>query len=114
MPAIVRSYYDPIILGSLLRWLRPQEVWWGADEGDEDLTISILLERSNEAGARQLLPELLLAAAQGKVPLRSRELLMAKARVLLSSRDPEFDAPVELGLHLLSRAERSNQAPAAA
>jgi hypothetical protein len=67
MPAIARSYYDPLILGSVLRWAQPDEIWWGAELGEEAVTVAAMLERATPAHRPPLLAELLLAAAQGKL-----------------------------------------------
>jgi hypothetical protein len=65
--AIVRSYYDPMILAAVLRWLAPHEAWWGWEPRDEPEIVAAMLERATEEQRAILVPELLLAAAQGKL-----------------------------------------------
>lgn len=102
MPAVIRSYYDPLILASIFRWIRPTEAWWGASSREAELAIEHLLGRTTEDEARALLPELLLAAAQGKVPRMTYDLIRAKAQVVADLvEDPVRAAPMRLGLALL-------------
>lgn len=66
--AMMRSYYDPLIFVSMLRWLLPHEAHWGTDPEEAGRTLTELLSRAGPEQLRILVPELLLAAAQGKVP----------------------------------------------
>ena len=36
--AIARSYYDPLILGCMLRWMRPHEAFWGWTASEAEAT----------------------------------------------------------------------------
>ena len=101
IPAITRSYYDGIILACILRWAQPQECWWGESEREASNVMTELLARTQDDGDRKiLLPELLLAASQGKVPHKAQVELIEEAQ-MISSRWDELDrAPVQLGLAL--------------
>jgi len=118
---LVRSYFDAIITCSVIRWLRPGELWWGGDRDDPDSvrdSVSFLLdqlsygngiEESGLDAVREqvlLVPELLLACAQGKVPVTAHDLVCEKARVILRSWPDESSfhlarGAVEIGLALL-------------
>ncbi|WGY01811.1 hypothetical protein QI633_25160 [Nocardioides sp. QY071] len=105
MPSITRSYYDAIIIAGILRWLEPQEAWWGHSEGEATNAVNELLTRtSDQAELRVLVPELLYAASQGKMPRAAAELLQAEAEALAANWDPDHRGPTELGLALLANA----------
>lgn len=81
MPAIVRSYYDPLILSSVLRWLRPHEAFWGAEPDSGAKVVAATIERvlnTSIAPARVLLCELGLAAAEGKLGSGGAEVAYAR------------------------------------
>jgi hypothetical protein len=102
MPAVIRSYYDPIVLACVLRWVRPTEAWWGSSAREAELAIEHLLGRTTEDEAPALIPELLLAAAQGKVPRVTYDRIRAKGQVVADAMtDDEQAAPIRLGLALL-------------
>ena len=86
IPAVFRSYFDPMIICSVVRWLEREECWWGRDaSGSRGLVEQLLnkfLDRSEEA---MLVCELLLASAMGKVPGEAVELVMERAQNLVSS-----------------------------
>ena len=92
MGRLVRSYFDAIIACSAIRWAQPGELWWGADRDDPDDvrgSVSFLLAQAaagtddyeTDESTEQviLLPEMLLAAAQGKVPTVAHDLIVASA-----------------------------------
>jgi hypothetical protein len=79
MPAIARSYYDPMILSAILRWLQPHEAWWGTQARDEHNVIHALLERATIEHRAILLPE---------PRLESRRWVPARARVRSPLVDP--------------------------
>jgi hypothetical protein len=83
MPAILRSYFDPPIVASILRWLRPHEAWWGERPEDSANVIAEALARATDEDRKLLLPEILLAAALGKVPKQGIEWLRAEASSVL-------------------------------
>lgn len=69
MPKIFRSYFDGLIHVAALRWLRPREGWWGSTVQEQQLLIAEA-KHSAPTDWPLVLPELLLASAQGKVALR--------------------------------------------
>ena len=115
---LVRSYFDAIITCSVIRWLRPGELWWGGDRDDPDSvrdSVSFLLDQLSyekedeesdlEAVGEQVLlvPELLLACAQGKIPTSAHDLVCEKAKTISRKwpDDKSFDlarGAVEVGL----------------
>lgn len=82
LPAVLRSYFDPPIVAAILRWLHPHEAWWGDRDEDAANVIAEALARSTSTDLKLLLPELLLAAAQGKVPRSGVELLRSEAETV--------------------------------
>ena len=117
LPAIFRSYFDSLIVCSVLRWLSPEECWWGRDAERSDRIVQELLEvyagRSEQA---MVLSELLLAAALGKVPPPATEKIVDRARELLDNPPQALQSssvrgggsavdpgPLELGLALVGR-----------
>ena len=101
--AITRSYYDPLILASTLRWLHGPELWWGETPEEAEATVGEILERATLEQRGMLVPELLLAAALGKVPAEAGEVVKARADELLSQADPLVQRAVRLGLALVTR-----------
>jgi hypothetical protein len=101
LPAMMRSYYDPHILASFLRWLRPHERWWGDDPEDGGLVVSEVLQRSDvQERRRVLLAELLLAAAQGKLAPSAAMAAQQHAEndlTMIAEDDPQR-GPLELGV----------------
>lgn len=108
MRAIVRSYYDPLIIAAIFRWLRPWEADWGDEYGSSaSSVIGELLARVKETQPEQLhvlLPELLIAAALGKIDSTARDDIVAEATRLLETLDPEQRAPVEVALAVVDGA----------
>jgi hypothetical protein len=102
MRAIVRSYYDPLILASILRWLRPWEADWGDEDGSNagsvvaELIARVKATRHDQL--RLLIPELLLAVALGKVGSMARETTLAEAQLLLGELEGEARAAIEVGV----------------
>lgn len=110
IPSITRSYYDAIIIASILRWTEPQEVWWGHSEAEAANVMGELLARTVEVKERKLLvPELLYAASQGKVPAEAQEVLCAMAATIVKDWPKEHLAPYELAEALLANA--TNRTP---
>lgn len=99
MPAILRSYYDPIIICCVLRWLSSTEVWWGEDDRSALVTLTNAVRRTGRDRERAMLvAELLLAAAQAKVPTALRRFLLTEAEVLSNHIGVPEDAPLQLGI----------------
>jgi len=111
IPAMLRSYYDPLIIVAMLRWLKPHEVWWGWDENTADEVVAAVLERAPaEASQRAsylgiLLPELLLAGAQGKLPSSALEIVRVRAEATAAALLGNAAAALALGLALVKRHE---------
>lgn len=123
---LVRSYFDAVIICSVLRWLRPGELWWGGVSDDTDSvrdSVSFLLDQviydsedrnSDQDGIEEqvlLVPELLLACAQGKIPATAHDLVCDKAVEIMDGwpNDESFElarGAVRLGLTLLEPAEQ--------
>lgn len=102
MPAILRSYYDPMIISAVLRWLRPSERWWGESNEDAKGTVQGLMDRA-QAGDRPILAaELLVAASQGKLPTSATEVARSWASKLLETDLGDLAAPLECGQALTS------------
>jgi hypothetical protein len=97
MPAIARSYYDPLILASVLRWLQPHEIYWGNTPDASERVITEILARAEHASKRALLilsAELGLAAALGKVPDPGAQVVFARVDALLNQTDSPGDLAV--------------------
>jgi hypothetical protein len=105
MPAISRAYYDGILLAAILRWCEPQETWWGANEREAANVMRELIARTgNDEDRKVLFPELLLAAAQGKIPHDAVRVLMSEIPTIAERWDERDRAPVELGMVLAEAA----------
>lgn len=90
LPNALRSYFDGLIHVSILRWVTPQRAWWGHDRHDCVALIGELEGRFPDDW-KFLLPELLLAAAQGKVPDEGVRFLLSQAETQLSASTWEDD-----------------------
>ena len=108
---LVRSYFDAVITCSAIRWLQPGELWWGADKDDSDSvrdSVSYLLDQAIDGVPEQVLlvPELLLAAAEGKIPTGAHGVVLDRAESISAGwpDEPEYDevrGAVEVGRALL-------------
>lgn len=100
--AIARSYYDPLILGCMLRWMRPHEVFWGWTAAEAKATAHHLLDRAEGLGREILVPEMLVAGAEGKLTKEAAEVTLTIAQRMKA--DPETEeslgAILELGIKL--------------
>ena len=107
LPNALRSYFDGMIHAAIIRSLAPEHAWWGPDD---NACVALLseLEGRFEEDWKLLLPELLLAAAQGKLPHTGVTHLLEKAEFQLS-RSTTQQWPrevldyVELGLTLVQK-----------
>jgi len=104
LAGIARSYYDPLILAATLRWLYAHESWWGWRSIEAERLIAALLERATCEDREILVPELLLAYAQGKVHEAAKETILARAEQLHRGAEPELAAAIELTRTLAERA----------
>lgn len=107
---IVRSYFDAVITCSILRWLEPGELWWGGETDNADRvrdSVRFLLDQpADETEEVLLVPEVLLASAQGKVPRVAHNIVRTRAQEIVEKwpQDRDFAlarGAVELGLELL-------------
>jgi hypothetical protein len=113
--AIMRSYYDPLILSAMLRWLLPYEQWWGAalpyeaKQGRQEpmdrvegsaTVVGELLWRADPEQRRILIPEILLAYAQGKVPQMEAECAISSAKRFIDEYSGDVRAAMKLALRL--------------
>lgn len=103
MPAIARSYYDPVIFSCMLRWLQRQEMWWGDTLAQAESVLGEVLARASDNQRPLLLGELLLASAQGKIPARGIDRVVAQADALANASTCTLQARgmLELGVRLL-------------
>lgn len=85
LPAVARSYYDPLILASVLRWTGPHEVWWGRSDRDASRAVSDILGRAVDEDKKVLLPELLLASHLGRLPRAAARDVLAAAEAVLAA-----------------------------
>ena len=113
MARIVHSYYDAIIICSILRWLKPGEISWDsepADAANAANAMRFLIEQVEDSPEEKiiLLPELLLADAQGKIPDSGREVLRDTARSAIQAVASQAGGAIgrgalEIGLALAER-----------
>jgi hypothetical protein len=107
MPALARSYYDPLILACALRWLRPHEIAWGGDPySAAERVISEVLARAQHTDPRWealLVAEFALAVAQGKVPRSGAEHVGARAEALYATADEDQRPALEVALALIEK-----------
>ena len=96
LAGIARSYYDPLILASMFRWLAPHEAWWGWQGTDAQRTIATLLERAKGGDREILIPELLLGRAQGKVHDSALDAILAGAQQVSVGGAAKIKAAIEL------------------
>lgn len=110
LPAIARSYYDPVIFACMLRWLRRAEIWWGGGEQAVN-ALNDIFARTNNHQKPLVLGELLLASAQGKLPANAVEVVAQAARNFLALQDCAdiHRGMLEFGLYLARRADRDQK-----
>ncbi len=95
---ILRSYFDGLIHACVLRWCEPHEAWWGP-AGDDCARFLQELEIVN-FDFNQLLPELLLAGAQEKLPIEATAHLIEVAKRRLGGSGVDLDARTQGHLRL--------------
>ena len=103
LAGIARSYYDKLILAAIFRWLHPHESWWGWQSPEVERVITTLLERADAEDEVVLIPELLLACAQGKVHEAAVDTIFARATQVATGASSEIAAAIELTRALASR-----------
>lgn len=109
LAGISRSYYDKLILASIFRWLHPHESWWGWQSPEAERVISTLLERADAEDEVVLVPELLLACAQGKVHERAVDTIFARADQVATGAEPAVGAAIELTRALAERSLKNSE-----
>ena len=110
---IVHSYYDAVIVCSILRWLNPGEINWESEPAlanNATNAMKFLIEQVQDSPEEKiiLLPELLLADVQGKIPPSASEVLREVVRSEIESssaqtRDDIGLGALEIGLVLAER-----------
>jgi hypothetical protein len=103
MADISSSYFDTLLIVATLRWLEPYEGHWAADGRDVETILNSIWHRVQGAplDERVLLSELLLAAAQAKLPRTSEPWLRSKVEEVRGRWGEGTLGPVELGAKLL-------------
>lgn len=96
MPLAIDAFHEPVTVVAFLRWLGPEEVWWGESPDAVHRTISGLIHRSR-GDLPIVVAELLLAAAEGKLPTRHHHIVVEHARSLVQ--DPQTPVHQRQALH---------------
>ena len=96
---VLRSYFDGLIHACILRWCEPQEAWWGPDGSD---CCDLLQQLEGlDFDFDLLLPELLLAGAQEKLPEEGVAHVVNSARDRIGdSLDARTRSHLQLGIDL--------------
>lgn len=102
LPRALRSYFDDLILASILRWVHPHEAHWGWREDVSGLVLGQVLQRTPAQRRLMILSESLLALATAKIPSHSRSLLEAHANALRDDDSGELPPPLEVGLAVVN------------
>lgn len=93
LPGTVDAFQDPVAMAAFLRWLGPDETWWGEDPATARRVIADLIHRAIQKGEQAVVvAELLLAVAQGKVPDDAAHIPVEHARGMIQE---EGTAPHE-------------------
>lgn len=106
MAKVLRSYFDGLLHAAVMRWVSPELAWWGAD-GECSAILGELKGRFAASDDWELLlPEMLLAAAQGKLPDDGVAYLLAEAKSALNAKGADAWPPevldfVDLGQMLV-------------
>ena len=105
---VLRSYFDGLIHACILRWCEPQEAWWGPDSSDCCNFLQQL--EGQDFDFDLLLPELLLAGAQEKLPEEGVAHVINSARDRIARNGDSLDARtrshLQLGIDLCELALR--------
>ena len=95
---VLRSYFDGLIHACILRWCEPQEAWWGPDSSDCCNFLQQL--EGQDFDFDLLLPELLLAGAQEKLPEEGVAQVVDSARDRISRNGDPLDERTRSHLRL--------------
>lgn len=105
--AMVRSYYDPIILSCFFRWMRPHETFWGWTAAQAATTALHIIDRADGKHRKLLVPEMLLATAQGKLTAEAANVVKEVAETMAAAEEfAQVRAALEVGLALVETAPR--------
>lgn len=104
LPKVARSYFDALLMSSVVRWTKPGEAWWGEGPSEEAETMRSFLRFGGSTPDEMvvLYPELIIAAALGKVPSAGVEELKAAIQSVRINYPPEA---VDAGPHRRIRFE---------
>ena len=102
-----RSYFDGLIHAAILRWTEPHEAYWGRTN-ESKLAFVEQLHGVDFDFNKLLLPELLLATAQEKLPYEAGEYLgqIAESQLSAASINPRTADFLELGVELLEHTRK--------
>ncbi len=105
---VLRSYFDGLIHACILRWCEPQEAWWGSNSSD--CCDSLIQLEGADFDFDLLLPELLLACAQEKLPEEAvaQVRITAKKRINRTGLDDRTRSHLRLGIDLVDHVLSTN------
>ena len=86
---VLTSYFDGLIHACILRWCETQEAWWGPYSRDCCDVLQHLEGQNFDFGL--LLPELLLAGAQEKLPREGVAQVLESAKIHIVRKDDSLD-----------------------
>ena len=111
VPAIMRSYFDPLIVCSVLRWLQPEELWWGREIDSSAQVVEQLIQGyDSRVEKRVVIAELLLASAMGKVPAPAIGRVLEHANVYVQNYSADFQVEaLKLGLEIVKHERQIDQ-----
>ena len=95
---VLRSYFDGLIHACILRWCEPKEAWWGPDSSDCSNFLQQL--EGQDFDFDLLLPELLLAGAQEKLPEEGVAQAVSSARARIARNGDSLDERTRSHLQL--------------
>lgn len=107
MAALNTAYFDTLLIVSALRWLEPYEGHWEAESQTVEVILNGLwhrLDGAKEPEKQVLLPELLLAAAQAKLPRAAEPWLRLRVEEVRHNWDGPALEALFLGERLLTHA----------
>jgi hypothetical protein len=87
MQNVLRSYFDGILHAAVIRWVSAERAWWGGPNECASLLAELKGRFASSDDWQMLLPELLLATAQGKIPDEGARYLLAEAETELAASD---------------------------
>jgi len=84
LPLAIDALHQSTAVVAFLRWLGPEEIWWGETPEATQRTLSTLINRAgDEEETAIVVSELLLAAAEGKLPARFSHIPVEHARAMV-------------------------------